>query len=516
VLSGTGELIMLKMPFQMKNLWNLSNALWVVLLALLAVVGLVACGGGSEGVLTGRLLALLPLFAGLLPFVSFASDDGEEEEAENERARTIVAMPAWMSEELQKEKARIESERAVKETPPAPFEEVAPEPIKAEASVPVEPDDDEAPEIAQTMAFNPAEAAAFREMTLKSETAPEAAPGPVPSPEPKAPTTAQTMAFDPAEAAAFKAEAEVDEAPAPPEEDMGMAATVMFDAREAGFDKMVMKQPAEEPAEEPAEKPGAVSSEPTAMPPEEDLESDETGAYTAEDVARLKGLLKQDRLPEPADDAMAGTMAYMPAVSQEIAENRDVAPERVDEGGARTMAYMPAAEGGETTMAYSPDDKQRILDAMKQGQSPAEAIEEVGSTQAYSPDQSAALREAFELLDQARSGAKGNSGLQAEARELLNSAVQTDPGVLREQAQDLLSRTGEVKVPSPAPPSVSTSPPLSEDLDAVGKGGMGTVPLIIILLLLLALAGGATAFILHFLGAIDLPVDLPQLNLFKE
>jgi hypothetical protein len=167
-------------------------------------------------------------------------------------------------------------------------------------------------------------------------------------------------------------------------------------------------------------------------------------------------------------------------------------------------------------MAYTPEDKQRILDAMQQGQSPAEAIEEVGSTQAYSPDQSAALREAFELLDQARSGAKGDSDLQAEAKELLNNAAQTDPGVLREQAQDLLSRTGEIKVPTPAPPSLSTSPSLSGDLDVEDKGGLGTVPLIIILLLLLALAGGATAFILHFLGAIDLPVDLPQLDLFKE
>ena len=171
-------------------------------------------------------------------------------------------------------------------------------------------------------------------------------------------------------------------------------------------------------------------------------------------------------------------------------------------------------------MSSSPEDKQRILEAMQQGQSPAEAIEAVGSTQAYSPEQSDALRDAFELLDQARSGAKVNAGLQAEAKELLENAHQTDPGELREQAQALLTRTGEMKVPTPAPPSLSTSPStspsLSADLEFQTKSGMGTVPLIIILLLLLALAGGATAFILHFLGVIDLPVDLSQLDLFKE
>ncbi len=531
-----------KMLYRTMKLWHHSNTFLVMLLALLAAVGLAMADGGCGVLLSGRFLALLPLFAGLVPFVAFVSDD-EEDEADD-TAKTIVAMPAWMSEELQKEKARIEAERAAQsaETAPAASEEAAPAAVEADAPVeagtgsepdaapaseasaapepePIpEPDLDEAPEIAQTMAFNPAEAAAFRDMAQKSvakateepkaptELEAPLEPEPEPVPEFEAPTPAQTMAFDPAEAAAFRAEAEVEESPAAPEEDMGMAATLMFDAREAGFDKLVMEEAA--PTEAPS--PAAEGT------PEEDLESDETGAYTAEDVARLKGMVGKDRAVEPEDDAMAGTMAYMPAVSQEMAEDSEAAPEAVDDGGARTMAYMPAVDGSESTMAYSPEDKQRILEAMQTGKSPAEAMEAVGSTQAYSPEQSAALREAFELLDQARSGAKGDSGLQAEAKELLESAHQTDPGILREQAQDLLSRTGEIKVPASAPVAASTSPSLSEDLSAVGKGGMGTVPLIIILLLLLALAGGATAFILHFLGVIDLPVDLPQLDLFKE
>ncbi len=456
------------------------------LLFVLALLAFLGDGGGS--LVAGRLLALLPVLGLLLPFATLVDDD----DGDDETAKTIVAMPAWMSEELQKEKVRIESERAAKaesaDAPPAP---VAPTPA-------VEED----PETARTMAFSPADAAAFREMTAPSS-----------PPEAEAETTsAQTMAFSPAEASAFRenlstaptATPEPAPAAAHEEEDMGMAATVMFDAREAGFDKMVMPQTAQE---EPVE---------TVL---DEMGEDETGAYSAQDVERLKDLMTKARTGQPQeepDEAMASTMAYMPALSQEMAEARDESPIIEDEGGARTMAYMPAATEGNSTMAYSPEDKDRILAAMQAGKSPQEAMEEaMKSTQAYSPEQSAELREAFQMLDRVKAGAVGNAHLQAQAKELLANAHQADPSQLREQAQELLSKTGEMKVPTPRA-APSSAPVLTSDFGLEEKQGMGTVPLILILVLLLALAGGATAFILHFLGVIDLPVDLPQLDLFTK
>ncbi len=494
---------MRKMLSMTRKSWPLTGTLGGVLFALLVMLGMVVLGG-HEGLDLHRFLALLPLLVGAGSLAALVMDDGEEED---ETAKTIVAMPAWMSEELQKEKARIESERAVqKDVAKAAAREKSPEASELAFVVDNSPAEvstsevEEAPEIARTMAFDPSEAAAFREMTMKSSSDHEAASEPEspdePLPEPAAPVTAQTMAFNPAEAEAFKAQVQPVNEPVAPEEDMGMAATVMFDAREAGFDKMVVEKPSPPPASV------------------DEVESDETGAYTAEDVARLKGMIGKGREATPEAEAMAGTMAYMPAMSQEMAPARESVP-ATDDGGARTMAYMPAVDGGDSTMAYSPEDKQRILDAMQQGQSPADALEAIGSTQAYSPDQSAALREAFDLLDQARSGASGNSSLAAEAKELLANAPQTDPGVLRQQAQELLSRTGETEVPDSRPTHGSSSPSLTEGLGAEGKGGMSTVSLIVVLLLLLALAGGATAFILHFLGVINLPVGLPQLDLFK-
>lgn len=512
---------MRKMPSMIKRFWLHTRACCGLLPALLVVVGLMVLSGGLGGLALHRLLALLPLLAGFLSLAAFVVDDDEEEE--DETAKTIVAMPAWMSEELQKEKARIESERATRkaaeeeEKPEAEEEEPEPEAAPAAddlAFVAVddapeevsEPEPEESPEIARTMAFNPAEAAAFREMTMKSQEGSEVLADLSPAAEPPAqeesPAPAQTMAFNPAEAEAFKAQSQEASEPPPAEEDMGMAATVMFDAREAGFDKMVMEKPAPAPVV------------PTEEAVEEEVE-DETGAYTAEDVARLKDMIGKGGEAAPEEDAMAGTMAYMPAMSQEMLESSEAPTPMDEEGGARTMAYMPAVDGGDSTMAYSPEDKQRILEAMQQGQSPSEALEAVGSTQAYSPEQSAALRDAFQLLEQARSGAPADSNLQDQARELLENAHEADPDVLRQQAQELVSRTGERQMSAPTLSDDRSSPSLTDGLGAENKGGMSTLSLIVVLLLLLALAGGATAFILHFLGAIDLPLDLPQLDLFK-
>lgn len=431
--------------------------IWLVIVGMGVAALLVATGGVT---LSARLLAVLPLLFGVVPGVMLVTGDDEEED---ETAKTIVAMPAWMSEELQKEKARIEAERATKadDAPPAPVAEPTPAPT------PEPPAPEEPAETAQTMAFSPAEAAAFKEMHVPNATEPTPAPAPAPAAE----------------------------------EDLGNAATVMFDAREAGLDKLVQQQPADAP---PA-------------PMADELGEDETGAYTAEDVARLKDMMvKAKEGGQPEDDAMAGTMAYMPAMSQEMAEAREERPSVEETGGSKTMAYMPAAGDGASTMAYSPEDKRKMLDAMQAGASPEEAMEAAGaSTQAYSPEQSKAMREAFELLDRVKSGAAGNANLQAEAKQLLENAHQTDPGQLREQAQDLLSKTGEMKVPEAPSPAPSQAPLVSAEF-AEEKGGMSTATLIVILIVLLALAGGATAFILHFLGIIDLPVDLPQLDLFSK
>ncbi len=482
---------------------GLASALMLVGGGLFMVALLLVLGDGCDGLPAGRLAALLPMLGLLLPFAGLVDD----EDGEDETAKTIVAMPAWMSEELQKEKVRIESERA------ATAESVDAPPAPAAAAPSVEED----PETARTMAFSPSDAAAFREMTASPPPSPS--PSPSPAPEEAESSSAKTMAFSPAEASAFRETLnpapppgqEPAPAPSAEEEDMGMAATVMLDAREAGFDKMVMPESA-------LEQPVATEMD--------DLGEDETGAYSAQDVLRLKDLMAKARTGESQadpDQAMASTMAYMPALSQEMAEARDESPIIEEEGGARTMAYMPAAVEGDSTMAYSPEDKERILAAMQAGKSPQEAMEEaMSSTQAYSPEQSAELREAFQMLERVKTGAAGNANLQAQAKELLANAHQADPSQLREQAQELLSKTGEMKVPMPsAPPMVapvvpSSAPVLTSDFGLEEKQGMGTVPLILILILLLVLAGGATAFILHFLGVIDLPVDLPQLDLFTK
>ncbi len=437
----------------------------------LAACGLLALAATGADLL--RLVAALPLLACGLPVLWVGDDDDEDDY--DETAKTIVSMPAFMAEDIEKERQRILAERKQKEeaeaaSTPAREPEPAPEPK-------------EEPQTARTMAFSPADAAAFRETAQTP-----------PAPEPKEePQTARTMAFSPADAAAFRETAQTPPAPEPKEEDLATAQTVMFDAREAGF-------MAETPVEE--------------KPPVEES-VDQTAAYSAEDVKRLQGTLEADRDREPEDEGNARTMAYMPAMSPDAVPETP-APEEEDEGTARTVAYMPAVSGESETVAYSAEDKERILTAIREGRSPQEALDSISTTQAYSPEQSKALKEAYDLLEQARQRAPADAGIQAQARELLEKVHETEPGILRAEAEKLLHQTKEIPAQQPTPKAVQAAPSLTSDLTTTEKSGMGTVPLIVILLLLLALAGAATAFILHFVGLIDLPVDLPQLDLFKE
>jgi hypothetical protein len=405
----------------------------------LAACGLLALAATGADLL--RLVAALPLLACGLPVLWVGDDDDEDDY--DETAKTIVSMPAFMAEDIEKERQRILAERKQKE---------------------------------------------------EAEAASTPAREPEPAPEPKEePQTARTMAFSPADAAAFRETAQTPPAPEPKEEDLATAQTVMFDAREAGF-------MAETPVEE--------------KPPVEES-VDQTAAYSAEDVKRLQGTLEADRDREPEDEGNARTMAYMPAMSPDAVPETP-APEEEDEGTARTVAYMPAVSGESETVAYSAEDKERILTAIREGRSPQEALDSISTTQAYSPEQSKALKEAYDLLEQARQRAPADAGIQAQARELLEKVHETEPGILRAEAEKLLHQTKEIPAQQPTPKAVQAAPSLTSDLTTTEKSGMGTVPLIVILLLLLALAGAATAFILHFVGLIDLPVDLPQLDLFKE
>ena len=147
-------------------------------------------------------------------------------------------------------------------------------------------------------------------------------------------------------------------------------------------------------------------------------------------------------------------------------------------------------------MAYSSEDREKLLEKMaKKGVDGAVAEEEQaddvdagGATQVYSAEESAQFKDAYDLL---RKPAEAPETAEApEAPEAPQAKTVTAPQMKRVEE----------------PITVSAMKPVEPS----GGIGAGTV---IFLLALLAVAGAATAVILHLLGIVELPLDLPKLDL---
>ncbi len=442
----------------------MNRALWLIVLPSVAL--LLAAAGSFVTSFQADLPILLA--AGFLPFItglSFAQKKNGEDEEDDERSRTIVAMPAWMSEELQKEREKL------------------------------------AQDTTRTLAFDPSEAIkAAREAAASGKSA--------------AGSTARDTS----------------------DQGTGTSRTLMFD-------------------------PKAASS---AREEATDVGNDRTASYSPEELKRIRESLRDTRAE---DEGNARTVAYMPAVTEQQVPS---APKK-EEGDAfaATVAYMPAVTATENgTLAYGPGEKEKLLQAM--GRKPVEAEDtDDGSaaTQVYSKEQAQAVKDAYSLLDGSRkpqaastpaASAKGTatSAAQAAAPQAAASkpaaaaAPASQPvAPVRQPAPTGTGATASsttspgvfssapVSTPSSIPASTSpaggsTAPastpvsagPATEDrrsspkvsaMPVEGqKSGMSTGSLIALLVVLLALAGGATAVILHLLGIVTLP--LPQLDLFSK
>jgi hypothetical protein len=562
-------------------------------LLVAVVLALLSATGAVDGLMLAPTL-LLVFFPGILLVV----DDDEVDDS----AKTIVAMPVWMIQELAKEKEKLAKENAeqplveppttedadavgataafdaadiaavreevygkadpVPEPPPedtgavdataafdaadiaAVREEVygksapEPEPLsedldteaataifnaadiaaardavygKPEAAPPPEepPVEEEPPaeepeqsapsSIKSTASFGMEDLEALRaQATSAPEPAPEEASVPATGPQPDGSedfdAMAQTAAFDVAEVAAlrekFQQEDSAQAQAAPPPEpaptaeepdDMANAATMMFDAKSIG---LYQGDQGAKPAEEQAPPPVQSAVDPGAV--------DQTLAYSVDEINKMREKLQMGESAEDEEDEANAKTAFMPAMGgPELAGSAAPQQQQKEAAPAKTVAYMPQ-QGDDAigqTMAYGPEDREKLVAALAQGKSPEEAVDSAGSTMAYSPQESAALREAYDLLEQDKvqqAAARGRAPAQAQAPQ---------------------------PQPRPAAPQPAVSP---TPMAPAAKTGMGTGSLILVLLLLLVLAGGATAFILHFLGVVELPVNLPQLDLSSK
>lgn len=402
--------------------------------------------------LVRSVFAILP-FAGLT--VSFAvsgEGGGDDEEDDEEGAQTIVAMPTWMIEEMAKKRQEAkEKSEALSEASP-------------------EPENIQAP----TVSERPQEAAGDEEDL----------------------GTAQTMMFDPSAAVEAKEQAEAAKPEA--EEDLGTAQTLMFDPQDAvKAQDEIEKAEGDDPEPEISRAPTVSEGAPA---PADDAVA-ETAVYSADEVARLREQVAAAAESEDGDevDGEAQTMMYMPAQDSTTPAEADTpddaaapAADPEDDAHAPTRVYMEAVseEEAESTVAYSPDDREKLLEKMaKKGVdgavAEAEEADEVdtgGATQVYSAEESAQFKESYDLLRK--------PGDAAEEPEVVGAKTQTAPEIARVREPITVSSMSQV--------------------DASSGVGAGTV---IFLLALLAVAGAATAVILHLFGVVELPLDLPTLDL---
>ena len=532
--------------------WLQRSSLTAIGIPILLLGTLVLClamtgQGGPASALLGPLL-----LAGLFPAFLMADDDDPDGEDLDEGAKTIVGMPVWMIEEMAKKAGGSgQSDGAGDpEAPPGPstmaFEPAEADIVRAKMAGSEEPTEQVSvappasdipapePEVdlgnAATVMFSPAETASFRDALpgLQDSSATPAEPEPEPEPEevdsPQSTedsaeeeeddSLAQTLTFDSDQALEFREQFKAlqeqqqppQPEPPPKPDDLGSAQTLMFDPTQATEFQEALKGQGEISApEEPAPEPETAGSSTMMFDPSQsdqlkqkieesrtqdapDAGMDQTMAYSPDELRKIRDMAQVQMAQDEIEDDAPRTVAYMPAVDEDAASPGPAA-EPEDEGHAATMAYMPAMEGSQTA-AYSAEDRDKLLASLQQG---------------GSGDQADALKEAYALLEQSQ---KPGGAAQARA-----------------QADELLKQqTSAVDSPvqTATPQSVPLAPPVQSPLPEYGtqmeiKSGMGTGSLVVILLLLLVLAGGATAFILHFLGVVDLPIEgLPQLELFSK
>ncbi len=428
---------------------------WSAPLAV-AVAAVFMSGAGTP--VFPSVLALLPLVGLAAIFATGEDGGGGDEEDEDESAQTIVAMPVWMIEEMAKKREEAKKKRELMGADPEPEAEPEPEP---------EPEPESEPE-------------------------PEA---PAVSVEAEGPTdevdlgTAQTMMFDPS--AAVDAGEQAAAAPPAAEEDLGTAQTLMFDPQDA------VK------AQEEIEKAREQTTETEDEPEPHDDAIGETAVYSADEVARLREQAVATAEAEVSDevDGEARTMMYMPA-QESAAPGEAEAPAEApapaqpeDDAHAPTRVYMEAVgdDAAESTMAYSPEDREELLEKMaKKGvdgavaetepEPEAEEVDTAGATQVYSAEESAQFKDAYDLLRK--------PGVDDVAPEVPETKTVTAPEMKRVQEPDTISAMAPVQ----------------------GAGGVGAGT-VVFLLALLAVAGAATAVILHLFGVVELPLDLPTLDL---
>lgn len=237
---------------------------------------------------------------------------------------------------------------------------------------------------------------------------------------------------------------------------------------------------------------GTVPLRPSPEPPvekkPEQAESARTAAWSIEDLRMSKGEEFIDSRKLHGEDTSSQTMAYMPAADQ---PTRDFLQEKgriPEDAFARTQLYTPTAddEGTSETAIYSPGEREKLV---KQLGKKTEA-EGADATVAYSKEQLEAIREGYALLEKSKDGSEEQAA-PAKQGEIVGGYEQTK------------SPTKPAHSPAPAPDKLEKT------------SGRGTLSLVLILVVLLALATGATAMILHFLGVVDLPIALPQLDIFK-
>jgi len=322
----------------------------------------------------------------------------------------------------------------------------------------------------------------------KKEAAPDAPPAPDDAP-PDGTASSKTLMFDP------RAPSAPDDAPPQaPQDDMASAKTAMFDPRalqtsddapadEMASAKTLMFDPRAAGILPPDSPPPPAPAQPkTSKQPD----STRTAAWSLDDFKKVQDFV--DARKDSGEDASSKTVAYMPAVDEPTQDGPDKGKAN-DEAYAPTQLFMPAADPSMETAAYGPEERKKLLEAIEK-----RGVVDDGSaaTAAYSKEQVQAIREGYALLERSKGG--------TDADEPTSRAKPVKPAPRAEQTR-------------PPRPSVSTSPVVPDTAEAESKG-MGTLPVVLILVALLALAGAATAVILHFLGIVDLPIGLPQLDIF--
>jgi hypothetical protein len=384
-------------------------------------------------------------------------DNGSKDDVES-AGPTIVSMPVWMIEELQKKVKEVKQAQS------------KPEPASGGS---------------RTMAFDPTEAAKFRAALAQAGArAPGAAAGG-------------------AAASAAAADASVSAQPQEERTDEGGGGrgTLMFSPGDAARIKdEMLKARGAAGARASAPKP------PVAPEPEGDGLA-ATAAYSREDVQRLR-----DKLLQEDAEGGAHTVAYMPAQGQAAPIGMEPEPPVAEEEGeayAPTQVFMKAATDVDVrTVAYTPEERQRVLEqAARRGAKvdpEASEVDAGGATAVYSAEQSKQFREAYDML---RGSGSGAAATTPEAmRKAADKSVSEAPTVPPTPTQ----KAPPERKPAPVTPARGAAP--AATVPSEPEAGKGSASNAFVLVALFLLAAAAAAVILHLLGVIDLPFNLPKLQ----